>query len=90
VNVLGKMIGFAVTTKPEEAKAFYGEKLGFQFVKDDGYALVFDANGTMLRVAKMQHFTAPQFTILGWEVSDISTMVGTLPPREYSSSATTS
>lgn len=68
---LSKMVGFVITTRPEQAKAFYGETLGFRFVKDDGFALVFDANGTMLRVAKLKEFTPAQFTVLGWEVDDI-------------------
>ena len=72
---LDNMVGFAMTTKPEEAKAFYGEKLGLTFVRDDGFALVFDAHGTMLRIAKAQKFTPAQGTILGWEVHDITAAV---------------
>ena len=43
-------------------------------MKDDGFALVLDANGIMVRVAKAQ-FTPAPFTILGWQVSDIKKMV---------------
>lgn len=68
---LSKFVGFAITTKPEEAKTFYAEKLGFRFLRDDGFALVFDAHGTMLRVSKMRAFTPAQYTVLGWEVEDI-------------------
>jgi catechol 2,3-dioxygenase-like lactoylglutathione lyase family enzyme len=68
---LDHMVGFVMTTKPEEAKQFYEEKLGFKFMRDDGFALVFNAHGTMLRVAKMQHFTPAPGTVLGWEVPDI-------------------
>ena len=57
--------------KPEEAKTFYGEKLGFRFLRDDGFAFVFDAHGTMLRVSKMREFTPAQYTVLGWEVEDV-------------------
>jgi len=73
---LDRMIGFVITSKPEEAKTFYGEKLGFRFVRDDGFALVFDAHGLMLRVGKMQGPYTPQpNTTLGWEVSDIVSAV---------------
>jgi catechol 2,3-dioxygenase-like lactoylglutathione lyase family enzyme len=75
---LDRMIGFVITTKPEEAKAFYGNMLGFRFVNDDGFALVFDAHGQMLRVAKMQSITPAQYTVLGWEVKDISAAVSEL------------
>ena len=78
---LSKFVGFAITTKPEEAKIFYGEKLGFNFLRDDGFALVFDAHGTMLRVSKMREFTAAQYTVLGWEVEDIVRAVRGLNER---------
>jgi catechol 2,3-dioxygenase-like lactoylglutathione lyase family enzyme len=74
---LDRMVGFVITTKPEDAKAFYS-KLGFKFVRDDGFALVFDACGSMLRVAKLKEFAAPQYTVLGWEVKDIVSAVNDL------------
>jgi catechol 2,3-dioxygenase-like lactoylglutathione lyase family enzyme len=75
---LDRMMGFAITTKPDEAKAFYTEKLGFKFLHDDGFALVFDAHGTMLRISKMKTFTPAQWTILGWQVSDMGATVSEL------------
>jgi catechol 2,3-dioxygenase-like lactoylglutathione lyase family enzyme len=78
---LSKFVGFAITTKPEEAEAFYSHKLGFTFVRDDGFALVFDAHGTMLRVSKMREFTPAQYTVLGWEVEDIVRTVTGLKER---------
>lgn len=75
---LDRIVGFVLTTKPEEAKAFYAGKLGFKFLQDDGFALVFDANGVMLRVSKMKEFTPAQYTVLGWEVNDIGSAVNEL------------
>jgi hypothetical protein len=49
--------------------------LGLRFVKDDGFAMVLDANGIMIRVAKAPQFTPAQFTILGWQVSEIENVV---------------
>jgi catechol 2,3-dioxygenase-like lactoylglutathione lyase family enzyme len=72
---LDKMVGFVLTSRPEEAKAFYMGKLGFKFLRDDGFALVFDAHGLMLRVGKMKEFTPAQYTVLGWEVNDIGEAV---------------
>ena len=68
---LEKMVGFVVTSRPEEAKDFYSNKLGFRFVSDDDFALVFDANGSMLRVVKAKSWTPQQGTVLGWQVNDI-------------------
>jgi catechol 2,3-dioxygenase-like lactoylglutathione lyase family enzyme len=79
--VLTKMIGFVVTTDAEAARRFYGDILGFPLKSEDGFALVFDANGTMLRVAKAQQFTPAQGTVLGWEVGDIRAAVRELSAR---------
>jgi catechol 2,3-dioxygenase-like lactoylglutathione lyase family enzyme len=66
-----QIVAFVPTTDSEKAKAFYVGVLGLRFVKDDGFALVLDANGTMVRVSKAPEFKPAQFTILGWQVSDI-------------------
>jgi len=78
---LSKLIGFAITTQPEKAKAFYSKTLGFRFVKDDGFAFVFDAHGTMLRISKLKQFTPLRFTVWGWEVEDIESAVAELARR---------
>ena len=64
------IIAFVPTTNAQLAREFYEQKLGLKFVSDDGFALVFEANGNMLRVVKLKEFTPAQFTILGWEVPD--------------------
>jgi catechol 2,3-dioxygenase-like lactoylglutathione lyase family enzyme len=79
--MLNRMIGFAATTDADKARAFYGDALGFRFVKDDGFALVFDAHGTMLRIAKLQTIAPAQHTILGWQVDDIHASVRALAQR---------
>ena len=78
---LSKIIGFAITTDAAKARAFYGGMLGFRFVSDDDYAVVFDANGTTLRLQKAQQFTPAQHTILGWEVVDIHSEIRALTER---------
>ena len=35
-----KLIGFVPTKDSQKARAFYRDKLGFQFVSDDQFALV--------------------------------------------------
>jgi catechol 2,3-dioxygenase-like lactoylglutathione lyase family enzyme len=79
--VLHRMIGFVITSQPEKAKAFYGDVLGFRLMSDDNFALVFDANGTMIRVGKGLPFTPAQNTVLGWEVDDIRAAITVLAPR---------
>jgi catechol 2,3-dioxygenase-like lactoylglutathione lyase family enzyme len=69
------IVAFVPTTDAGKARAFYEGVLGLRFVKDDGFAMVLDANGIMIRVAKVPDLKPAQFTILGWQVSDIEKVV---------------
>ena len=69
------IVAFIPIKDSEKSRAFYERVLGLRFVKDDGFALVFDANGIMVRAAKMKDFTPAQFTVLGWQVSNIESVV---------------
>jgi catechol 2,3-dioxygenase-like lactoylglutathione lyase family enzyme len=73
-----KIVAFVPTRDTEKARAFYEGVLGLKFLKDDGFAMVLDANGTMIRVAKVPDLTPAQFTILGWQVSGIEKVVAEL------------
>ncbi|HEY6371593.1 MAG TPA: VOC family protein [Candidatus Sulfotelmatobacter sp.] len=75
------IVGFVPTRDAEKARAFYEGVLGLRFVKDDGFALVFDAHGTMIRVAKAPEFKPLPFTLLGWRVSEIENVVRGLQKR---------
>jgi len=75
------IVAFVPIKDSEKARAFYEGVLGLRFVKDDGFALVLEANGIMVRAAKMKEFTPAQFTILGWQVSDIEQVVGGLAAK---------
>ncbi|MSV28652.1 MAG: VOC family protein [Bryobacterales bacterium] len=70
-----KIMAFVATRDSERAKTFYGDTLGLRLISDDPFAVVFDANGTMLRVTKVREFTPFNFTVLGWEVPDIAAAV---------------
>jgi catechol 2,3-dioxygenase-like lactoylglutathione lyase family enzyme len=66
------LIGFLNTAHPEKALAFYQGPLGLHLVADEPFALVFDLEGTMLRIAKAPPFTPLPFTVLGFRVADIA------------------
>jgi catechol 2,3-dioxygenase-like lactoylglutathione lyase family enzyme len=76
-----KLIGFVPTRDAAKAKAFFEGVLGLRFISDDQFALVFDANGTMVRVARVPAYKPAQFTILGWEVSGITKVVRALKAK---------
>jgi predicted enzyme related to lactoylglutathione lyase len=69
------VVTFVATGKPDSAKSFYEQTLGLRLVADDAFAIVFDANGIMLRVQKVEKHTAPNYTVLGWDVADIHASV---------------
>ena len=75
------IIAFVPTRDSVKARAFYEGVLGLRFVSDDGFALVFDANGIMIRVAEAPEFKPAQFTILGWQVHEIEKTVQDLQAR---------
>jgi catechol 2,3-dioxygenase-like lactoylglutathione lyase family enzyme len=75
------IIAFVPITDGNKARAFYEGVLGLRFVKDDGFALVFEGNGTRIRAAKMKEFKPAPFTVLGWQVSRIENMVHALAKR---------
>ena len=66
-----KVVTFLLTRDPGAATSFYRDALGFQYLRDDGFALVFDLGGVMLRIGKVKEFAPAQNTVLGWEVDDI-------------------
>ena len=70
-----KIVAFVPIKDAVKAKKFYRDVLGLRFVDDDKFALVFDANGVMLRAARVPDFKPAQFTIVGWEVEDIEKTV---------------
>ncbi len=66
-----KIVAFAAIRDRDAARKFYRDTLGLRLMGEDQFAMVFDANGTTLRVTPVKDWTPPQFTVLGWEVDDI-------------------
>ena len=77
----GKLVGFVPTKDYDKARGFYVDKLGFDFVSLDQFALVVSIGGHKIRIAKVANFTPLQGTILGWEVEDIEQVVRWLADR---------
>ena len=73
-----KVMTFLGATERERARAFYERTLGLRYVTEDPFALVFDLNGTTLRISPVPSFTPAKHTVLGWDVPDIGKAVATL------------
>jgi catechol 2,3-dioxygenase-like lactoylglutathione lyase family enzyme len=75
------VIGFIPTKDAARAREFYEQTLGLRFLSDDLFAIVMEANRTMIRIVQVKEYTPFPFTILGWKVADIEKEVGTLIER---------
>ena len=76
-----KIIALIATQNPEAATKFYEQTLGLRLVADEPFAIVFDANGTMLRLQKVESFQPQPFTTLGWEVANIEATMAQLAEK---------
>ena len=66
------IVAFVTVRDAESARAFYGGTLGLHLASEElPFALVFNANGTMLRVAISAQHTPLPATVLGWQVKSI-------------------
>lgn len=75
---LGKynIIGFITIVNVDRAKEFYRDTLGLRLLSEEPpYALVFDANGIMLRLGMGKERAPAPGTVLGWQVPDASAAV---------------
>jgi predicted enzyme related to lactoylglutathione lyase len=75
------VIAFAAAADLERACAFYEQVLGLRVTEQNDYACVFDAHGTMLRVTAVPVVATPGYTVLGWNVPDITATVRELTAR---------
>lgn len=73
-----RLVAFVATVHAARARAFYVDVLGLHLVSDDAFALVLDAGGTTLRIAKVDELRPQPFTVLGWSVADIDATVAAL------------
>jgi catechol 2,3-dioxygenase-like lactoylglutathione lyase family enzyme len=76
-----QLIAFVATQDSASSRKFYQQTLGLKLVSEDPFAIVFHANGIMLRVQKVQKVKAGAYTALGWQVTDIRTEVRQLTKR---------
>ena len=75
-------VSFIATRDATCSRRFYEESLGLKLIADEHFALVFDLNGHVLRIAKVDNLSPAAHTVLGWQVKDISEAVKNLIARE--------
>jgi catechol 2,3-dioxygenase-like lactoylglutathione lyase family enzyme len=78
---LGKynIIGFVSIVDVARARDFYRDTLGLRLVMEEPpFALVFEANGIMVRLGMAKELPTAHGTVLGWQVPGISATVKSL------------
>jgi catechol 2,3-dioxygenase-like lactoylglutathione lyase family enzyme len=75
------LIGFVGVSDFDRRRQFYGDTLGLPITEETAFALVADANGTMLRLTPVEQPVAAPYTVLGWNVADIVSMIDQLTAR---------
>lgn len=70
-----KLVAFVATRDIARATAFYRDTIGLKLIEETPFASVFDANGTMLRVAPVPELKPVPWTVLGWDVANIKSTV---------------
>jgi catechol 2,3-dioxygenase-like lactoylglutathione lyase family enzyme len=76
-----KLMAFAPIKDSKRSRPFYEGILGLRFIADDPFALLMESNGVRVRLAKTPNFTPAGFTVLGWQVTEIDTLVTALAKK---------
>ncbi len=73
------IIGFVSIVDVSRARDFYRDTLGLRLVAEEPpFALVFEANGIMLRLVMAKELPSFRGTVLGWQVPEITAAVRSL------------
>ena len=73
------IIGFISIVDVPRARDFYRDTLGLRLVMEEPpFALVFEANGIMLRLGMAKELPPAHGTVLGWQVPEITAVVRSL------------
>jgi catechol 2,3-dioxygenase-like lactoylglutathione lyase family enzyme len=75
---LGKynIVGFITIVDVARAKDFYQNTLGLRLIMEEPpFALVFEANGIMLRLGMAKELPPAHGTVLGWQVPELTVTV---------------
>lgn len=63
---------------PEVSKQFYTQILGLALLEETPFAIVCEAENTIIRIQKTEKVYPPPYTTFGWEVKHLAETVRTL------------
>ncbi len=76
-----RTVAFLATADADRARAFFRDTLGLALTEETGFAMVFDAGGSELRIQKVETVVAAPYTALGWNVASIEATPAELSRR---------
>ena len=76
-----ELVAFVATSDLHRAAEFYGETLGLETEQESPIALLFNANGTVIRVTLVDQLSPAPYTVLGWAVRDIEQTIRSLQSK---------
>ena len=80
----GRLVAFAATRDLARAQRFYVDQLGLTLIDANPGAVVLDSDGVRLRVTLVADKAEAPYTVLGWEVDDLTAAVAALRARGVS------
>ena len=75
---VAKPIAFLPSTDLQRSRDFFSDLLGLAIVDENPYVCVFQCMSTTLRVTLVAQFVPQAFTVFGWEVRDIRSVLARL------------
>ena len=77
----GKLVAFVATRNLDRAERFYVDVLELTLVSKNAYSVVLDNDGSELRVTLVAEKAKASYTVLGWNITDLTARVATLRAR---------
>jgi catechol 2,3-dioxygenase-like lactoylglutathione lyase family enzyme len=72
------LVAFVGASDLTAARRFYGDVLGLPLIEETGFACVFAAGGTTLRVTRVAAVAPAPYTVLGFDVDDLDAALDAL------------
>ena len=77
----GVLVAFVASTDLDRSAAFYLDVLGLTEISRSPFALVVDGGGAPLRITLVDHKAEAPYTVLGWDIVDLTATVADLRGR---------
>ena len=78
---MDRLMGLVMVSDAEQARAFYVDTLGLDYVENDDFALVVRSGANLIRLVHAQSVEPRPFAVLGWQTDALEERVQELIGR---------